>query len=289
MNGQSLFLATKFSRCSRNRGFTLIELLVVIAIIGLLAALLLPAISSAKARSQGITSLNNTRQLAFGWLLYADEHNGRLAYNLGGMGRAPALLHTNLNWVNNVMSWELDPDNTNNAALTDASLGSYVSRNVAVYHCPSDTTLSVDQRRAGWSQRNRSYSMNAMIGDAGDLTDQGFNENNPNYVQFFRITDIPKSSEIFVFLDEHPDSINDGYFLNQFYSKEWVDLPASYHTGAAAFSFADGHAQFQRWRDESTKQPARPDAANLPLALQEQTPDFRWVVQHMSVKPGGSR
>ena len=284
MNGQSLFLATKFSRCSRNRGFTLIELLVVIAIIGLLAALLLPAISSAKARSQGITSLNNTRQLAFGWLLYADEHNGRLAYNLGGMGRAPALLHTNLNWVNNVMSWELDPDNTNNAALTDASLGSYVSRNVAIYHCPSDTTLSVDQRRAGWSQRNRSYSMNAMIGDAGDLTSSGRNQNNPSYVQFFKLDSMPQASEIFVFVEEHPDSINDGYFINRAYSSEWLDLPASDHNSSAPFAFADGHSSMRRWKERSTLQAAQPDAVALPLSLREhEREDFDWVVRHMSI------
>ena len=128
--------------------------------------------------------------------------------------------------------------------------------------------------------------MNAMVGDAGELTQTGVNQNNPYYIQFFRLTDIPQPSEIFVFLDEHPDSINDGYFLNQFYAKEWVDLPASYHNGAASFAFADGHAQLQRWRNESTKQPARPDGADLPLSMgNEQTTDFRWVVQHMSVKP----
>lgn len=284
---------TKTSGRSAKRAwgaFTLVELLVVIALIAILAALLFPALSSARARAKGYQCLNNTRQLVFAWTLYSDDHNGRLAYNLGGnASRKTVARKSDLNWVNNVLTWELDSDNTNTATLTEASLGAYVGKSVQVYRCPSDTVLSRVQREAGWTARVRSYSMNAMIGDAGDLTDQGFNENNPNYVQFFRITDIPKSSEIFVFLDEHPDSINDGYFLNQFYSKEWVDLPASYHTGAAAFSFADGHAQFQRWRDESTKQPARPDAANLPLALQEQTPDFRWVVQHMSVKPGGSR
>jgi prepilin-type processing-associated H-X9-DG protein len=262
----------------------LIELLVVIAIIALLAALLLPAISSAKARSQGMASLSNTRQLSFAWLLYSDDHNGRLAYNLGGMGRAPATLRTNANWVNNVMSWELDEDNTNNAALVDASLGSYVSRNAAVYRCPADYTLSSIQRQAGWSHRNRSYSMNAMIGDAGDLTYSGRNVNNPAYVQFFKITSIPQPSEIFVFVEEHADSINDGYFINRAYYPEWLDLPASHHNEAAPFAFADGHASMRRWKERSTVRAAQPDSVALPLALAaHEREDFDWVVRHMSI------
>lgn len=268
-------------------GFTLIELLVVIALIAVLAALLLPALSRARARAQGYQCLNNTRQLVLAWHLYSDDHNGRLAYNLGGDAtRKTVVKKTNLNWVNSFLTWELDADNTNTATLTETGMGFYANRAAQIYRCPSDQVLSAQQREAGWTGRVRSYSMNAMVGDAGELTQAGFNQNNPYYIQFFRLTDIPQPSEIFVFLDEHPDSINDGYFLNQFYAREWVDLPASYHNGAASFAFADGHAQLQRWRNESTKQPARPDGADLPLPMgNEQTSDFRWVVQHMSVKP----
>ena len=268
-------------------GFTLVELLVVIALIAILAALLLPALSRARARAQGYQCLNNTRQLVLAWQLYSDDHNGRLAYNLGGDAtRKTVVKKTNLNWVNSFLTWELDADNTNTATLTETAMGLYANRAARIYRCPSDRVVSTKQRAVGWSARVRSYSMNAMVGDAGELTQKGVNQNNPYYLQFFRLTDIPQPSEIFVFLDEHPDSINDGYFLNQFYAKEWVDLPASYHNGSAAFAFADGHAQLQRWRDDSTKQPAHPDAADLPLPMgSEQTLDFRWVVQHMSVKP----
>ena len=127
--------------------------------------------------------------------------------------------------------------------------------------------------------------MNAMIGDAGELTEYGVNENNPHYVQFFRITDIPQPSEIFVFVEEHPDSINDGYFINQFYLNKWIDLPASDHNGAAPFAFADGHARLRRWVDASTKQPAQPGAIVFPLAVGAETTDLDWVMDRTSVKP----
>jgi len=267
------------------RAFTLIELLVVVAIIAILASLALPALSRAKAKAQGILCLNNTRQLGLAWVLYADDHNGHLAYNLGGdvkiRGVAPA---TYLNWVNNVLNWELKPDNTNLATIKEASLGPYSSKAANIYRCPSDNVLSAIQRSAGWSQRVRSYSMNAMIGDAGDLSMTGYNRNNPDYVQFFNLSTIPEPAKIFVFLDEHPDSINDGYFINKAYYWEWVDLPASYHNGAASFSFADGHSETHRWRFSSTKPPSQPDGAPLPMKLlKSEWADFDWVIDRMSV------
>lgn len=269
----------------RGRAFTLVELLVVIAMVGVLSALLLPALNRAKMRVLGIACLNNARQLGLGWILYADDHEGRLPYNLGGdAARSTVALKTNLNWVNNVMTWELDSDNTNLLTITEASLAPYANRSVRIYRCPADNALSSIQRKAGWHGRIRSYSMNAMVGDAGELSRKGFNQNNPGYVQFFRMSAIPQPSEIFVFLDEHPDSINDGYFLNRVYYREWVALPASYHDGAAAFAFADGHSRLQRWADSTTKPPARPDAAKLPRYIpQAQSRDFEWITDHMSV------
>src|SRR6185436_18099500 len=98
------------------------------AIIAILAALLLPALSKAKAKAEGIICLNNARQRGLAWVLYADDHSGRLAYNLGGnsdvdpRGMAPK---SDLNWVNNIMDWELSSDNTNAATITRAGLGAY--------------------------------------------------------------------------------------------------------------------------------------------------------------------
>jgi prepilin-type processing-associated H-X9-DG protein len=140
--------------------------------------------------------------------------------------------------------------------------------------------------------------MNAMLGNAGNFSAGGFNINNPGYKQFFKSTQIPRPSEIFAFLDEHPDSIDDGYFLNKAavisygpyssagYSRnEWTDLPASYHNNSAAFSFADGHAALHRWIDASTIRPSHPSGAALPRALNpDSRSDFDWVIQHMSIE-----
>ena len=142
--------------------------------------------------------------------------------------------------------------------------------------------------------------MNAMVGNAGDFSTNGYNVNNPGYTQFFKSSQIPQPEEIFVFLDEHPDSINDGYFLDKApasYSggyggtyhaaAQWTDLPASYHNGAASISFADGHSSLHRWQEpDTTDRPPLPNAANLPIAIPaspaEAQTDFNWVLGHMS-------
>lgn len=275
-------------RKSGREGFTIVELLVVIALIAVLASILLPALSKARTRAQAIFSLNNTRQLSQAWLLYADDHDGKFAYNLGGSAARPTISQvpkTTRNWVNNVMTWDLDSDNTNTATITEASLGNYASRAVNIYRCPSDGALSSVQLNAGWKARVRSYSMNAMIGDAGDLSRTGYNENNPKYAQAFTASGIAEPTEIFVFIDEHPDSINDGYFLNRSDKpgvKQWNDLPASHHNGAAAISFVDGHSELHLWVNKSTIRPERPSGAGLPFnPPTSELADYNWVMQHM--------
>ena len=269
--------------------FTLIELMVVVALIGILASILLPALSQSRNRAHAIFCLNNTRQLLVAWDLYSGDNNGRFVYNLGGTSTSLfSPQHTLNNWVNNYLTWGLERDNIDIATVIEASLGAYAGRQATIYRCPMDDAVSSVQRGAGWKQRVRSYSMNAMVGDAGEITRTGINTNNPHYTQFFNISSVPQPSEIFVFIEEHPDTIDDGYFLNKAYTRSWIDMPASRHNGAGSASFADGHAELHRWVNDSTKRPDEVGGAGLPFDIPKTASgnylaDYNWIIQHMSV------
>jgi prepilin-type N-terminal cleavage/methylation domain-containing protein/prepilin-type processing-associated H-X9-DG protein len=266
--------------------FTLLELLVVIAIITILAGLLFTAVARAKSKAQTTQCLNNERQLTLFCLLYVDDHDDYFPYNYGYAETEAALESEKYyNWANNILNWDLESYNTNSALLTRGGLGSYNGGMVSIYKCPADSVLSDLQRGAGWTSRVRSYSMNAMVGNAGEFTAAGSNLNNPAYRQFFKSAQIPDPSHIFLFIEEHPDSINDGYFLNRIDSFEWNDLPASYHDLGAHVSFADGHIERHRWQFPSTTPPARPEAVELPFAVPVgERGDFQWLMERTSIR-----
>jgi prepilin-type processing-associated H-X9-DG protein/prepilin-type N-terminal cleavage/methylation domain-containing protein len=253
--------------------FTLVELLVVLAIISLLAALLLPALSKSKAKTEALTCANNLHQLSVAWHLYTDDNAGRLVNNHG----VPETLARRQTWANNVQDWEPSDDNTNLLLLTEAKLGSYANRAVGIYKCPSD------REPAPNGPHLRSMSMNAMVGDPGELT----NRFNPDYVQFFRQTDIPNPAAIFVFLDEQADTLNDGFFANKLEEYAWGNLPGSYHNNGVNLSFADGHVESHRWQVPSTLRPVA--KARLPgLIPVNPATDFDWLKARTSVRKTAS-
>lgn len=272
-------------RVSKFDGFTLIELLTVIAVIAILASLLLPVLAAAKAKGSSISCMSNERQLMLASLVYASDFNDALPYNLGTAEIKKLEAQSQFwNWSSPVMSWELDSDNTNSVWLTEGGIGPYASRTARVYRCPADSAVSDIQAQAGWTARVRSISMNAMVGNAGQFILAGANVNNPYHRQFIKLVQIPRPTQIFVLTEEHPDSINDGYFLNKPDSVQWLDLPASYHNGAANLAFADGHLETHKWRFASTKPSARPDAAHLPLPVPAaERADFEWLMERTSI------
>jgi prepilin-type processing-associated H-X9-DG protein len=119
--------------------------------------------------------------------------------------------------------------------------------------------------------------MNHLVGDPGVLT----NEFNPGYLQFLRSGDLVRPSETYVFMDEHPDTLNDGFFMNRFHELKWGNLPGSYHNGSAALSFTDGHVENRRWVVAGT---VRPPVQGGAAESQASPPtDFEWLRDRSSV------
>jgi len=259
-------------RCRRTvpqpSGFTLIELLVVMAIIAILASLLLPALSTAKAKAQRTACMNNFKQLQLAWLTYAQDHDDQLPSN-GRDVPQPYQMGMGIWWAQGYLDYDpANSDNGNTALLMDekyAQLGPY-AQSAEIFRCPSDRT-----------QRVRSVSMN---GDVGGLI-LCFNPP-PTPIGPQNLTQIRNPSEQFVFIEEHPDSIGFTYFSVDDgigADAQIVKYPAAYHDGGANLSFVDGHVEYRRWQHPDTLQPMtyRKRLAQMPSP---NNPDVQWLQEH---------
>jgi prepilin-type N-terminal cleavage/methylation domain-containing protein/prepilin-type processing-associated H-X9-DG protein len=284
------------NRCLRprralpERGFTLIELLVVIAIIAILASMLLPALSRAKLKAQGIQCMSNHRQLCMAWRQYTEDNRDVLLYASGDVVNfEPGV------WVGG--SLDFNPNNRSNwdpsVDIFKSPMWIYCGKSLGIWKCPSDKSYVVvngDQK-----PRVRTMVMNLYLGGFKATGGGVFDAKSwLLYLKYSQLA-IPGPDKIFVFLDEREDAINWGNFYTDMSGYPTgtsagnpgaymlQDLPAAYHGNGCAFSYADGHSALRKWVDPRTTPPLKQESLTFDGATgtpSPRNPDVAWLQDH---------
>ncbi|HET7872341.1 MAG TPA: hypothetical protein VFL42_07500 [Terriglobales bacterium] len=223
--------------------FTLFELLVLIAVLILLAAAISPVLARSRPGSRSYQCFNNLRQLTSAFHAYAQDNRGNLV--------APDDTTLRPSWV--IITEDALYD------IQKAVFYPYTGSNILAYGCPASPYRPVTLIRPyGHSviRAPRDYSMSHVFG-RGDWLDKSYNPSQRVWRTYARSDEIVAPSSTFLFIDEHPDSINDGALANactgaQPYNyqseAQIIDYPANYHSGGCDLSFADGHVEAHRWQ-----------------------------------------
>ena len=272
-------------------GFTLIELLVVIAIIAILAAMLLPALSKAKLKTQGIQCMNNHRQLALAWRMYAEDNRDVLLFATADAGGRNAAY----SWVQGLLdfnpanrsNWDVEQD------IKKSPMWPYCGNNAGIWRCPADTSV-ITPPGGSPVPRVRTMAMSIWVG-GWEGRDAGCS--GPDWRVYSKFSDMrdPGPSRTWVLVDEREDRINFGNAFTDMTGypsapATWrfhFDFPGAYHSRAAGFSFADGHAEIKRWQDDRTVPPLQ--RGTTAFYTQEyvssaRNPDIYWMQERSTRK-----
>jgi prepilin-type N-terminal cleavage/methylation domain-containing protein/prepilin-type processing-associated H-X9-DG protein len=230
-------------KAAKQRGFTLIELLVVIAILAILAALLLPAIQSAKEKARGAQCLSNMRNIVLAIMNFANEHEGYLPKG-GACQRNGEFDWT---WGGNVISVPtVDPGACQRIEVETGVLWNYVTgeeragrfgtgrgKKSEWYSSPAKNPYLCPSVGEVGRKRGCSYSINSNL---DGTTEYGLNQ-----------AKIKQEARCILMVDESENTINDGWFVPTGHENDIRDLKLK-HTGGGNLAFCDGHVS---WMEES--------------------------------------